>query len=121
MPFIWEVIHTSANLFLGHIRHLEDLSEAALLSMVTASDEDAARNNGVLRFALEQLVVIRDTEEQLGRLSSRFADVLRVAQCGDLAVGSLKRLVRLVVVRLVVSARQLSHAQASIAEADLGC
>lgn len=93
-----KMLLTSANLLLGHVRHLEDLSEATLLPVITASNENTARDDGVLRLALEQLCVIRDTEEQFGCLSSRLADVLRVAQGGDLAVCGLERLVLLIVV-----------------------
>lgn len=88
--------------------------------MVAARNEDTSCDDGVLRLSLEQLRIVCHPEEQFRSLSGGLGYVLRVAKCCDLTVGSLERLVGLVVVGLIVCARQLSYSQASVAKADLG-
>jgi hypothetical protein len=67
---------TTAHLLLGDVRHLEDLTETTLLAVIAAGDEYTSSNNSVLRFSFEQLCIVRDTKEQLGRLSRWLAYVL---------------------------------------------
>lgn len=84
-----ESLESPANLLLADIGHLEDLPEASLLPVVAAGNEDTASDDGILRFAFEELRVIRDSEQELCRLCGGLRDVLRVAQRCDLAVGGL--------------------------------
>lgn len=114
-----EGLECTANLLLGHVCHLEDFTEAALLLHGAACNEDAAGNDGVLRLALEQLGIVGLAVEMLCSLGRGPADVLRVAQRGDLAKGGLERLVGLVMVGLVVGSRQVAHTQAAVAKANL--
>lgn len=104
-----ECFECAAHLLLGHICHLKDLAEATLLLHLAAGDEDAAGNNGVLRFALEQFRIVGLAKKMFGCLGCWPRDVLGVTQRGDLTEGGLERLIPLVVVAFVVSARELSN------------
>lgn len=108
----------ASNLLLGNVCHLEDLTEASLLVVLSTGYKDASGNDGVLRLALEQLCVVRHLVEHLCRLSRRSANVLAVAERCDLPIGRLERLVDLVVVALVVRPREITHSHATVAEAD---
>jgi hypothetical protein len=116
----FECLECATHLLLRHVRHLEDFTETAVLLVLAAGYENAAGDNSVLRLALEQLLIVCHSEQHLGCVLCSLADVLRVAERGDLTKGGLERLVALVVVALVVGTRQLAHLQTTITETDLG-
>lgn len=114
-----EGFECATHLLLCHVCHLEDLTEATLLFHLAAGDEDAASNDGVLRFALEQTSIIGLAVKMLGCLRCWPGDVLGVTQRGDLTEGRLEGFVRFVVVTLIVSARKLSNSYTTVTKANL--
>ena len=68
-------LESPANLLFGDVCQLVDLAERAGDLVLAASNEDAACDDGLLGFSLEDLALVGFLEEQLGGLGNDLGDV----------------------------------------------
>lgn len=87
-----ECFEGSTDLLLRHMRQRIDLAECAGNLGLSACDEDASSNNGILRLALEELGIIRHLEDMLGGILNGLGDVDSVAEMADFTISGKKSL-----------------------------